>query len=134
MPLIPLDCRISRVCLVSASWMPSTRPAPTPVSIAFVRLDRLRPACTAMNAMAAIAAAAGQCETEPNDRPIGFADLDDDSSATPVHSTAAPNTSQNLTDRRDSGTASTRAKIRLVASNGSTNDSSRWPIDQAARM
>ena len=30
--LIPLDCRISSVCLVSASWMPNTRPAPTPVS------------------------------------------------------------------------------------------------------
>jgi len=30
--LIPLDCRICSVCLVSASWMPNTRPAPTPVS------------------------------------------------------------------------------------------------------
>ncbi len=133
-PLIPLDCRICRVCRVSASWMPSTRPAPTPVSIAFARFDRLRPAWTARNAMAAITAAAGQCDTEPNDRPIGFADLDNDSSATPVHSTAAPNTSQNLTDRRANGTASTSAKIRLVASSGSTNDSSRCPIDQAARM
>jgi hypothetical protein len=32
--LIPLDCKICSVCLVSASWMPNTRPAPTPVSMA----------------------------------------------------------------------------------------------------
>ena len=133
-PLIPPDCKISRVCLVSASWMPNIRPAPIPVSIAFVRLRRLRPACTQANAMTAIAAAAGQCDTPPKDSPTGFADLDEDNRATPVHSTAAPNTSQNLTDRFASGTASTSAKIRLVVSNGSTNDSVRCPIDQAARI
>ena len=32
--LTPLDCKISSVCLVSASWIPNTRPAPTPVSMA----------------------------------------------------------------------------------------------------
>ena len=129
---LPLDCRICSVCLVSASWMPKMSPAPTPVSMARVRLDRLRPACTATNAMNAMAAAAGQWDTEPNDSPTGFADLDDDSSATPVHSTAAPITSHSLTDRRDSGTASTSAKIRFMVSNGSTNDSCRCPIDHAA--
>ena len=51
----------------------------------------------------AITAAAGQCDTEPNDRPIGFADRDADSSATPVHSTAAPSTSQNCERRLGQG-------------------------------
>jgi hypothetical protein len=32
--LMPLDCKICSVCLVSASWMPNTRPAPTPVRMA----------------------------------------------------------------------------------------------------
>ena len=132
-PLIPLDCWICSVCLVSASWMPNTRPAPTPVSIARVRLCRLRPAWTAMAAMPAITAAAGQCDTEPNDKPIGFADLDADSSATPVHSTAAPRISQTLSDALASGTASTSAKTRLMVSNGSTTPSDKCPIDQAAR-
>jgi hypothetical protein len=128
----PLDWRICSVCLVSASWIPKIRPAPTPVSIARVRLCLRLPACTAKNAMAAIAAATNQCDTEPNDRPIGVTDRDDDSSATPVHSTAAPSTSQSLTDALASGTASTSAKTRFVVSSGSTNDNERWPIDHAA--
>ena len=128
----PLDWRICSVCLVSASWIPKIRPAATPVSNARVRLRLRLPACTATNAMAAIAAAAGQCDTEPNDRPIGVTDRDDDSSATPVHNTAAPSTSQSLTDAFASGTASTSAKTRFVASSGSTNDNERWPIDHAA--
>jgi len=128
----PLDCRICSVCLVSASWMPKIRPAATPVSIARVRLCLRLPACTATNAMKAIAAATNQCDTEPNDRPIGVTDRDDDSSATPVHSTAAPSTSQSLTDALASGTASTSAKTRYVVSSGSTNDKDRWPIDHAA--
>ncbi len=131
--LMPVDCKISSVCLVSASWMPNTRPAATPVSIARVRLDRPRPMLTARNAMKAIAAAAGQCDTEPNDSPTGFTDRCSESSATPAHSTAAPSTSQTLRDALDSGTARISAKIRFVASSGSTNDSSRCPIDQAAR-
>ena len=131
-PLIPLDCWICSVCLVSASWMPNTRPAPIPVSIARVRLRRFQPARTQMNAMAAITAAAGQCDTEPTDRPIGFADLDADSSATPRHSTAAPKISRNFSDALASGTASTSANTRFVVSSGSTNASDRWPIDHAA--
>jgi len=131
-PLIPLDCWICSVCLVSASWMPNTRPAPIPVSIARVRLRRFQPARTQMNAMAAITAAAGQCDTEPNDRPIGFADLDAESSPTPRHSTAAPKISRNFSDALASGTASTSANTRFVVSSGSTNASDRWPIDQAA--
>lgn len=123
--LIPLDCRISRVCLVRASWIPYTRPAPAPVSMARARCSRRRPACTATNATPAITAAAGQCENDPNDSPIGFADRDADSSATPRHSTSAPITSQNLMEAPDSGTASTSAKIRLVVSSGSTKDSDR---------
>jgi hypothetical protein len=131
--LTPLDCRISRVCLVRASWIPNTRPAPVPVSMARARFFRLRPACTQTNATPAITAAAGQCENDPNDSPIGFADRDADSSATPRHSNSAPITSQNLMEAPDSGTDSTSAKIRLVVSSGSTKDSERCPIDQAAR-
>jgi len=82
--------------------------------------------------MAAITAAAGQCDTEPNDRPIGFADRDADSRATPVISTAAPSTSQTLSDAWASGTAIISAKTRFVVSKGSTNASDRCPIDQAA--
>jgi hypothetical protein len=88
--LIPLDCKISSVCLVSASWMPKIRPAAVPVSIARARPERRRPACTAMNAMPAITAATNQCDTEPNDMPIGCADLAADSRPTPVMSTSAP--------------------------------------------
>ena len=132
--LIPLDCRISRVCLVRASWIPYTRPAPAPVSMARARCFRRRPACTATNAMPAITAAAGQCENDPNESPIGFADRDTDSSATPRHSTSAPVTSQNLIEAPDSGTASSSAKTRFTVSSGSTKDSERCPIDQAARI
>ena len=130
--LIPLDCKISSVCLVSASWMPNTRPAPTPVRMARARPRRRSPACTAMNAMPAITAATNQCDTEPNDRPIGFTDLDADSSATPVISTAAPSTSRTLSDALNKGTAIISAKTRFVVSKGSTNASDRCPIDQAA--
>jgi hypothetical protein len=128
----PFELRISRVCLVSASWMPNTSPAPVPVSIARRRPGCVRPACTAANAIAAITAAAGQCDTEPTDRPIGFADRAADSSATPVHSTTAPKISRNLSVALAIGTARTRAKTRLVVSSGSTNASERFPIDQAA--
>jgi hypothetical protein len=132
MPLIPLDCRISSVCLVSASWMPNTRPAPIPVSIARLRPGLRSPACTQTNAIPAIAAAAGQCDTEPNDRPIGFADLDADSKPTPVMRTAAPRISQTLSDALARGTAITSANTRFMVSNGSTNVSDKCPIDQAA--
>ena len=84
--------------------------------------------------LAGITAAAGQCETEPNDSPIGFADRDADSSVTPVHSTAAPRISQTRSDAFAIGTASTRAKTRYVVSSGSTNASDRLPIDHAARI
>jgi hypothetical protein len=84
--------------------------------------------------MPAITAAAGQCENEPNDSPIGLADLDADSSATPAHKITALATSQNRITAPDSGTASTSAKMRFVVSSGSTNDSSRCPIDHAARI
>jgi hypothetical protein len=124
--LIPLEERISSVCRVSASWMPNTRPAPTPVSMARGRPGGLRlPAWTARNATTAITAAAGQCENEPIDRPIGFADLVADSSPTPAMRTVAPTTSQNRIEAPDSGTARTSAKIRFVVSSGSTKDSSR---------
>jgi hypothetical protein len=85
-----------------------------------------------MNAMPAISAAAGQCDTEPKDRPMGLADRDAESSATPVHSTAAPKISQNLSLALAMGTARTRAKTRFVVSSGSTKASDRLPIDQAA--
>src|SRR6185437_573331 len=101
----PFDDRVCSVCLVSASWMPNTSPAPAPVSIARSRPGCFRPACTAANAIAAITAAAGQCDTDPNDRPMGFADRDADSSATPVHSTIAPKISQNRSDAFAIGTA-----------------------------
>jgi hypothetical protein len=124
--LIPLEARISSVCRVSASWMPNTRPAAAPVSMARIRPGGFRlPAWTAMNAMTAITAAAGQCENEPNDRPIGFTDLDTDSSPTPAIRTVAPTTSQNRIEAPASGTARTSAKIRFVVSSGSTKDSSR---------
>ena len=84
--------------------------------------------------MAAIAAAAGQCDTEPNDRPTGFAVLVADSSATPVISTAAPKISQTLSDAWARGTATTSAKTRFMVSSGSTNASDRCPIDQAASI
>jgi len=129
---MPLELRISRVCLVSASWMPNTSPAPVPVSTARSRPGCLSPACTQANAIAAITAAAGQCDTEPNDRPIGFADRVADSSATPVHSTTAPKISQNRSVALAIGTASTSANTRFVVSSGSTNASDRCPIDQAA--
>jgi hypothetical protein len=74
--------------------MPKIRPAAIPVSIARLRPLRRSPACTQRKAIAAIAAAAGQCDTPPNDRPIGFTDLAADSKATPVISTAAPRISQ----------------------------------------
>ena len=62
-----------------------------------------------------------------------LADRDADSSATPVtrHSADHPCSRKACPD---SGTASTSAKMRYVVSSGSTSDSSRWPIDQAARM
>ena len=85
-----------------------------------------------MNAMPAITAAAGQCENEPNERPIGLADRDTDSSATPEQSTTAPAISQNLSDALAIGTATSSAKTRLVVSSGSTKASGRFPIDQAA--
>jgi len=128
----PFEPRICSVCLVSASWMPNTRPAAVPVSIARVRPGCRRPACTAANATAAITAAAGQCETEPKDSPMGLAERDADSSATPVHRTAAPRISRTRSDAFAIGTASTRANTRLVVSNGSTNASDRLPIDHAA--
>ena len=99
MPPKPTLCRACSVCLVSASWMPNTRPAAAPVSIARARPGRRRPAWTATNAMNAITAAAGQCENDPNDRPIGLADRETDSSATPVQSTTAPVISQSLQRR-----------------------------------
>jgi len=129
----PFDPRICSVCLVSASWMPKTRPAAVPVSIARRRPGRRRPACTAANAITAITATAGQCETEPNDSPMGLADRDADSSATPVHSTAAPKISHTRSDAFAIGTARTRANTRFVVSSGSTNASDRLPIDHAAR-
>ena len=64
---------------------------------------------------------------------MGLADRDADSSATPVHSTAAPRISQTRSDAFAIGTASTRAKTRFVVSSGSTNASDRLPIDHAAR-
>jgi hypothetical protein len=108
------------------------RPAAVPVSMARGRPGRLSPACAQANAIAAITAAAGQCDTEPNDSPIGFADRAADSSATPVHSTTAPKISQNLSFALAIGTARTRAKTRFVVSSGSTNARDRCPIDQAA--
>src|ERR1022692_1352134 len=89
--------------------MPKTRPAPSPVRVART-CPRLRwPVCTAMNAIPAMTAAAGQCENEPNDRPMGLVEREIDSSATPVHRTTAPATSDHLTACRDIGTARTSA-------------------------
>ena len=113
--------------------MPNTSPAAIPVSMARGRPGCLRPACTAANAIAAITAAAGQCDTEPNDRPMGFAERAAESSATPRQSTTAPKISQNLSVALAIGTARSRAKTRFVVSSGSTNASDRFPIDQAAR-
>lgn len=127
----PFEPRICRVCLVSASWTPKTRPAPVPVSIARTLPECRRPWYTTPNASAAMTAAAGQCATEPNDSPMGLADRDAESSATPVHSTAAPRNSRTRSVAPAIGTARTRAKTRFVVSSGSTNDSDRCPIDQA---
>ena len=113
--------------------MPNTSPAPVPVSIARSRPGCRRPARTAANAITAMTPAAGQCENEPNDRPIGCADRAADSSATPVHSTTAPKISQNRSVALAIGTARTSANTRFVVSSGSTNASDRCPIDQAAR-
>ncbi len=112
--------------------MPKTSPAPVPVSIARSRPGCRRPACAQANAIAAMTAAAGQWDTEPNDRPMGCADRAADSSATPVHSTTAPKISRNLSVALAIGTDRTRAKTRLVVSSGSTKASDRFPIDQAA--
>jgi hypothetical protein len=84
--------------------------------------------------MAAIPAAAGQCENDPNDSPIGLADRDTDSSATPEQSTMAPVISQNRSCALAIGTATSSAKTRLMVSSGSTNASGRFPIDQAASI
>ena len=90
------------------------------------------PICTETNAMPAMIAAAGQCENEPNDRPMGLVDRDSDSRATPTHKISAPLTSVQWTACLDNGTARISANSRLVASRGSTSVSSRWPIDHAA--
>jgi hypothetical protein len=57
-------------------------------------------------------AAAYQCDSEPNDRPMGLVDRDADSRATPVHRITAPITSAALTACRDIGTARNSAKTR----------------------
>jgi hypothetical protein len=98
------------------------------------RYRRRRPAWTAKNATPATTAAAGQCENEPTDSPIGVAVRDSDSSATPAHRMTAPATSRKPMDAPDSGTASSKAKIRFVVSSGSTKDSDRWPMAQADRI
>src|ERR1700722_20570130 len=103
--------------------MPNTSPAPAPVSIARPRPGRRRPAWTQTSAMNAMAPAAGQCEKDPNDRPIGLADRDTDSSATPEQSTSAPVISQNPSDALAIGTATSSAKTRMVGSSGSTKAS-----------
>src|SRR6202167_1991249 len=114
--------------------MPNISPAAAPVSIARARPGRRRPTWTHTNAMTAIAAAAGQCENDPNDRPIGLADRDTDSSATPVQSTTAPVISQNRSLAFAIGTATSSAKTRLVVSSGSTNASGRLTIDHGSRV
>src|SRR6266536_4777117 len=78
-------CRISSVCLVSASWMPNTRPAARPVRLARAGPRVLSPVSTAMYAMPAMIAATNQCANEPNDRPMGLVDRDSDSRDTPAH-------------------------------------------------
>ena len=103
---------ISRVCLVSASWMPKTRPAPRPVRVARTWPFLRCPICTAMNAMPAMIAAAYQCENEPNEKPMGVIDRRTDSRATPLHRMRAPITSPTFTDCRDIGTARISAQTR----------------------
>jgi hypothetical protein len=105
-------CVISSVCLVSASWMPKTRPAARPVSVARACPLLRRPTSTATNATPAMIAAAYHCENEPNDRPIGVIDRDNDSRPTPPHKMRAPTTSATLTGCRDIGTARTSAHTR----------------------
>ena len=105
-------CRISSVCLVSASWMPKTRPAARPVRVARAWPRVRSPICTATNAMPAMIAAAGQCENEPNDRPMGLVDRDSDSRATPTHRISAPLTSVQCTACLDIGTARISANSR----------------------
>ena len=89
-PEIPWFCRICSVCRVSASWMPNTRPAPRPVRVARRLPDLRRPACTAANAMKAMPPAAGQCEKDPNDCPIGWMTRASDRIVSPAISTNAP--------------------------------------------
>ena len=105
-------CRISSVCLVSASWMPKTRPAARPVRVARAGPRRPTPASTATYAMPAMIAAAGQCENEPNDRPMGLVDRDSDSSVTPTHRISAPATSVQCIACLDIGTARSSANSR----------------------
>ena len=45
--VIGCPCRISSVCLVSASWMPKTRPAARPIKVARAGPRRATPASTA---------------------------------------------------------------------------------------
>ena len=105
-------CRISSVCLVSASWMPKTRPAARPIKVARAGPRLLIPASTATYAMPAMIAAAGQCENEPNDRPMGLVDRDSDSRVTPAHKISAPATSVQVIACLDIGTARISANSR----------------------
>ena len=72
----------------------------------------LSPICTETNAMPAMIAAAGQCENEPNDRPMGLVDRDTDSRATPAHRISAPVTSVQCIVCLDIGTARSSANSR----------------------
>ena len=105
-------CRISSVCLVSASWMPNTRPAARPVRLARAGPRVLSPICTATYAMPAMIAATNQCENEPNDRPMGLVDRDSDNRATPAHRISAPATSVQRIACFAIGTASSSANSR----------------------
>ena len=62
--------------------------------------------------MPAMIAAAGQCENEPNDRPMGLVDRDTDSRATPAHRISAPVTSDQCIACLDIGTARSSANSR----------------------
>ena len=120
---------ISTVRRVSASEMPKTRPAAAPVSVARGWPDRRQPARRKQNAIprwrprptsTGEAAEPHALGVAPTGTPTGR--------RRPPPSSSAPSSSERRSRWPVSGTASSRANSRLVASSGSATVSSRWPM------
>jgi len=128
---MPCPSRISTLRLVSASAMPSTRPPLAPVKVARNFRGAPRPAMASAAATPAMIAAAGQCENEPNVSDSARTDLLADSAATPEQSRTAPTSSVRRGTSPEMGAASSKAKMRFVASSGSLTVRLRWPRPHA---